>query len=171
MTELGAFEPRFSSDAHDVSDDGAVISGSALVRIFGDFEVEATRWTEDTGLIGLGFPTGQGLEISGDGNTIGGFAANPNVAFGASLWTEETGTVFLHDLLQQQGDDLSEWQSLSRVTGISRDGLVVTGVGTNIDGNTEYFIARLNPGSIPEPGSTAIIAACFSPIVLRRRRK
>jgi len=172
MMDLGVFSnPLFSSNAHDVSDDGSVVSGHGLVQIFGDFRVEASRWTEDTGMVGLGLSESVGFEISGDGNTVGGFATVTTGGGAASLWTEESGMISVYELLQLQGHDVSEWESLNWVTGISQDGLVISGVGTNASGNQEGWVARLNPSSVPEPGSAAIIALCLSPVVFLRRRK
>lgn len=83
----------------------------------------------------------------------------------------ETVTVFVYDLLLQQGDDVSGWESLDWVTGISRDGLVISGIGTNASGDQEGFVARINLSAVPEPGSAAMIAVCLSCFVFFRRRK
>ena len=51
---------------------GSVISGDGLVQLSSTiFGIEAFRWTEGNGLVGLGLPSSSGFEISGDGNGLG----------------------------------------------------------------------------------------------------
>jgi probable HAF family extracellular repeat protein len=192
MADLGAFESDLSSDVSDVSYDGSVISGDGLIRIFGsdglEYGVEGARWTERTGLEGIGFIPGTtggsgslvsiSNAISGDGNTIGGFTSTLLDGGGvleggaAYLWTEETGIVSLYDLLQQQGHDVSAWGSLDFVTGISQDGSVIVGSGTGANGTGfQGFVARLDLNAVPEPGSTIFMLAILGPVAARRRNR
>lgn len=161
------------SEAVGVSDDGSVVYGSSGRFINGEAKVEAFRWTADTGMQALGFalngtPTlSVPFAVSGNGNVLGGVASGVDGAF---VWSESIGMLGLKELLELQGHDVSGWDTLSLVTEISFDGSVIVGNGINSKGEREGFVARINPASIPEPGSAALLLVAITAFLLVRRR-
>ncbi len=114
MVDLGGYK------AHDVSDDGSVIIGSD------------GRWTESGGWQDIGF---YAYGISADGSVI--------VGSEGLIWDEEHGTRNLKDVLENDyGVPLIGW-TLTSAEGISADGLTIVGYGSNPNGQTEAWIARL----------------------------
>ncbi|WP_287722282.1 hypothetical protein [Microcystis sp. M055S1] len=114
----------FSSDATGVSADGSVVVGQST-SASGN---EAFRWTQATGMVGLGdlaggisFPGGffSSPGVSADGSVVVG---SSNSDFDASRWTQATGTVGLGNL---------EWASFGEALGVSSDGSVVVGYSSN----------------------------------------
>jgi len=108
---------------HDVSGDGSVVVGST--------GKEAFRWTQVSGIVGLGDLSGGGFgsnaqSVSADGSVIVGRSESKlgNEAF---RWTAETGMVGLGDLV---GGDFS-----SIAYGVSADGSVVVGKGYSASGS------------------------------------
>ncbi len=87
------------SEATAVSDDGSIIIGHSSSGNSGtdDNRAEAFRWTQETGIQGLGdLPGGQfnsrATAISGDGSIIGGTVMGQTYQ-GAALFTDATGWV------------------------------------------------------------------------------
>jgi probable HAF family extracellular repeat protein len=160
MVGLGALPGDDSSSyANGVSADGSVIVGSSS-SVNGS---EAFRWTESSGIVSLGaLPAdasyGYANGVSADGSVIVGSSSsvNGNEAF---RWTQETGMVSLKETLIGAGLDVSGW-TLSSANAISADGFTIVGNGINPSGQTEAWVADLEP--IPEPltilGSIAAIA-------------
>jgi probable HAF family extracellular repeat protein len=165
MVGLGDLDGGFRSSANGVSADGSVVVG--ISRIFGTsgnaFGIEAFRWTQATGMVGLGdlpggvfFSSANG--VSGDGSVVvgRGDSANGSEAF---IWNISQGMRSLREVLTNDYSlDLTGW-TLAEATAISADGLSIVGIGTNPNGNTEAWIARLdgqidppNP-SVPEPSA------------------
>jgi len=147
MVGLGSLIGNNNSDseAKGVSADGSVIIGSSNGQAF--------RWTQETGMVGLG-SNSSASGISADGSVIVGTSADE-----AFRWTQETGMVSLKETLIGEGLDVSGW-TLSSATAISADGFTIVGNGINPSGQTEAWVADLEP--IPEPltilGSMAAIA-------------
>ncbi|MBC1195920.1 PEP-CTERM sorting domain-containing protein [Microcystis aeruginosa BLCCF158] len=116
-------------DASGVSADGSVVVGTILTNN----GYEAFRWTQATGMVGLGVLASGESEpspgfgvygVSADGSVVVGHgtgANRGNEAFGneAFRWTQATGMVGLGDLLGGR--------SFSYVGGVSADGSVVVG--------------------------------------------
>ena len=149
----------FRSEALAVSADGSVIVGQGNSAN----GTEAFRWTQATGMVGLGdLPGGffgsSALGVSADGSVVvgQGNSANGSEAF---IWNISQGMRSLQEVLTNDyGLNLTGW-TLSEPTGISADGLSIVGFGTNPNGLTEAWIARLdgqtdppNP-SVPEPSA------------------
>ncbi len=116
-----------SSVASGVSGDGSVVAGvstSGLSPSFG----EAFRWTETTGLVGLGGLPGSGdpvsvpWGISADGEVVVGWALSEN-GREAFRWTESEGMVGMGDLPGGYFD--------SSATDVSADGSVIVGSALN----------------------------------------
>jgi probable HAF family extracellular repeat protein len=88
--------------------------------------------------------------VSADGSVVvgQGSTASGDEAF---LWTETNGIVNLRDMLMNEyALDLTGW-TLKNATGISDDGLIIVGYGTNLNGYTEAWVA-----TIPEPATLLI---------------
>ena len=77
-------------------------------------------------------------------------------------------------LVNDYGLDLTGW-TLARAQGISDDGLVIAGYGTNPSGYTEGWVVYLGSGEpIPEPSTIILMTAGIAGIVaygLWRRKK
>ena len=130
--------------------------------------MQAFRWTQATGMVGLGdLASGtcfrQAYAVSADGEVVVGFG-NKSGEDGAFMWTEEQGVRNIRDILVNECNlDLAGW-SLSEATGVSADGRTIVGYGLNPDGNTEAWIATL-----PEPATLSLLAV-GGLLALRRRR-
>jgi hypothetical protein len=116
---------------------------------------EAFRWTQATGLVGLGDLPGGALQsfayaVSCDGAVIVGRGSIPGSCgpFGcgsigrAIIWDATNGLRDLQALLESYGLPLSGW-SLTEAKAISRDGLTIAGTGLNPLGQTEGWVATL----------------------------
>ncbi len=137
----------FDSEARDVSADGGTIVG------FGNngLGVEAFRWTSGEGMVGLGDLPGGNFSslanaISADGKTIVGSGSGTSGAV-AMVWNAVDGMRDLKAVLTGLGLDLNGW-TLVNATGVSADGRVIVGLGTNPAGNLEAWMAVL-PGEVP----------------------
>jgi probable HAF family extracellular repeat protein len=146
----------FWSNAQNVSADGSVVVGQSS----GAYGYEAFRWTQGTGMIGLGFlPVGgfsvsAATGVSADGSVVVGHSGSGEVF----IWNSTQGMRSLREILTNDyGLNLTGWTLTGTgTTRISADGLTIVGSGTNPSGNTEAWIARLNPQnnpSVPEPSS------------------
>lgn len=117
---------EFFSIATGVSDNGRVVTGwsrsQAGTSPYPGYE--AFRWTETTGIQGLGFlPSSEqrshANEISGDGSTIVGYSGTPGSE--ATQWTESYSIVGLGDIA---GGSFG-----SEAFSVSGDGSVIVGRG------------------------------------------
>ena len=114
------------SDALDVSGDGSKVVGWST----SSGGTQAFQWTQDTGMVGLGFlpndpgtiPFSQATAISDDGSVVVGTASSSD-GQRAFRWTQETGMVAL--------DNMDRVVSIT-VEDVSADGSVI--VGTVADG-------------------------------------
>jgi probable HAF family extracellular repeat protein len=160
MVGLGSLAGSLASTALGISADGSVAVGSSYSATS---TYEAFRWTQSGGIVGLGYLSSddfdsQAYNVSGDGSVVVGYSrgSNRNEAF---RWTQETGMVSLKETLIGAGLDVSGW-TLSSANAISADGFTIVGSGTNPSGQSEAWVANLEP--IPEPltilGSIAAIA-------------
>jgi probable HAF family extracellular repeat protein len=116
------------STARGVSGDGVIIVGES-----GDFNVEdfsglqAFRWTQSTGMVGLGllpsFGSSAADAVSADGSTIVGHAFS-RTGGEAFRWTQETGMMGLGALS-------TSGFSYSQPFAVNSNGTVVVGVSTS----------------------------------------
>jgi probable HAF family extracellular repeat protein/VCBS repeat-containing protein len=114
FTQLG-FLPGNSvqpfSAAQAISSDGSTVVGRSKTN------PEAFRWTQATGMVGIGFPSGANRSvaygISADGTVVVGEST-----LGAFRWTNQTGFQNLGNL---------PGGTLGRATSVSGDGSVVAG--------------------------------------------
>lgn len=147
---------------------GISADGSTIVGWDIDFSgIYPFRWVDGQGFLGMN-PPGSAVEfsipfdLSADGSVVVGdnFVSGPPLA---AIWDEVHGTRFLSDILTvDHGLDLTGWE-LSRIKGVSDDGLTVVGWGINPDGDTESFIATL-----PEPGVLMLMAVGTTVLLGRR---
>jgi probable HAF family extracellular repeat protein len=140
-----------------MSADGSVVVGVSAAAA----GLEAFRWTETTGMVGLGTLGGKEYQstaagVSADGSIVVGASSSAksgsnNEAF---LWTEETGMVGLGDL---PGGDFS-----SGASGISADGSVIVGTSDSRVSNIgEAFLWTASTGlvGLGVPDETHPVAA------------
>lgn len=134
--------PSGQSEPLKITPDGLIIVGQSS----SPSGPQAFRWTSGVGMIGLGdLPGGifssRALDVSADGSVVVGYSdtGSGNEAF---IWDSVNGMQRLADVLAVGGVDLTGW-TLIDATGISDDGLIVVGTGTNPSGNTEAFKASL----------------------------
>ena len=140
-----------ASFARSVSADGDTVVGFSIVEVlpgmWTETETEAFRWTEATGMSGLGdLPGGRyysiARDVSGDGAVIVGYG-NTDLGWEPFVWTESCGIRRLADVLRNDfGVDIGAWQ-LRYALGVSDDGLVIVGYGINPEGNTEGWVVCL----------------------------
>jgi probable HAF family extracellular repeat protein len=112
--------------------------------------MEAFRWTEPGGMVGLGDLVGGSFDsiandVSGDGSVVVGYgtSASGKEAF---RWTDASGMQTVTDWLTDAGVSVGGGFILTEAQGVSGDGNVVVGYGTNGGGNTEAWIARGESG-------------------------
>src|SRR5262245_28970953 len=144
MVELGVLPGDRCSVANAISADGLVVVGSSE-----SVGSEAFRWTQKTGMVGLGALPGGGRNsrafgVSADGSIIVGQSQGES-GLEAFIWYATHGMRSVRQLLLSATDSntsLHGWKLLS-ATAVSRDGSVIVGYGKNPRGNREAWIARL----------------------------
>ncbi|HOA50730.1 MAG TPA: PEP-CTERM sorting domain-containing protein [Thermogutta sp.] len=173
--------------AGDISYDGKVIVGRTSPN--GGGTGEATLWTENS-VRGLGFLPGNYQDsyahaVSGDGSIVVGSSRtsdiwSPNgqwIGLEAFIWTEQQGMRPLKEVLSIDyglSNVLDGWV-LSDVTGISKDGTILTGNGIHF-GIEEAWYADLSANSlpfdteVPEPASLSLLLTGFAAFRLKHRR-
>lgn len=156
MTGLGTLNgtgPGNYSVANAVNADGSVVVGQSssntvINPIFGT-SGEAFRWTQSGGMVGLGAlnPTdfeSSALAVNADGSVVVGYSIDQNFTFNAFRWKADTGMKSVLSLLAAAGVNVTGW-SLEQANGVSADGNVIVGSGTDPDGNGQAWIARFSP--------------------------
>ena len=132
------------SAAYAVSRDGSAVAGySTSPASFASTtgSTEAMRWTQATGMVGLGdlaggAYNGRAFDISADGKTVIGYSDSMN-GREAFRWTQAEGMVGLGDL---PGGVFQ-----STANGISSDGSIIVGSSTSGNGG-EAFVWTANLG-------------------------
>jgi uncharacterized membrane protein len=143
-----------NSFAWGVSADGSVIVGQGNSSA----GPEAFRWTESSGMIGLGIPTGfdfsRAHDVSADGSVVvGSLGIGVNTDGSPFIWDAAHGIRKLQDVLTNEfglAASLSGW-TLNYASAVSADGQFIVGGGINPIGDPEAWIARLAPVA-PLPG-------------------
>jgi len=161
---LGHLSDRTYSHAYDASWDGSVIVGTSGGAAGG----EAFRWTADGGMVSLGELAGgqdraAGFGVSDDGRVVVGMSHTGVgiTGYEAFYWEEGREMRRLVDVLEDDhGLDLGGW-ILERAMGISADGRVIAGYGTNPAGQIEGWVAL-----VPSPATLALL---LPPGLCRRR--
>ena len=157
----------YASYGYGVSADGSVVVGYSSSTS----GTEAFRWTEAGGMVGLGDLPGGGFysyayDVSADGSVVVGYSGLPSVSE-AFIWDEDNGMQSLQSVLEGYGLDLSGW-ALRRAYGISDDGTVIVGWGTNPLGSQEAFLADLS--QVPIPSGLWLLGSGLIALLGIRRR-
>jgi len=145
MVSIGQLPGGNWGSASGVSADGSVIVGDSAFSDYpaGDIGwVEAFRWTEAEGVVGLGFLPGDtysaAYATSADGSIVVGQGTSA-----AFVWDAAHGMRSLRNVLASAyGLELTGW-TLGAATAISADGRTIVGDGTNPSGQTEAWLAVL----------------------------
>ena len=145
MTNLGTFGGTYGN-ALGVSANGAVVVGYS--NLPGDAFSHAFRWSGGTmtDLGTLGGIDSYATAVSADGSVVvGGSLITGSPGYRAFRWKAATGMQSISSLLTASGVNITGW-TLSLANGVSADGTVILGTGTNPSGNTEAWITRCSPG-------------------------
>lgn len=136
---VGLLNEPFHGQPNAISADGSTVVGQSPV---------SWTWTEAGGLnyLGVNMPA---YAASADGSVVvGGDQWSPSGGI-SWIWDETNGMRVLKDVLQNDyGMDLTDW-TLYAALGISDDGMVITGVGTNPMGVQEAWVANLSAVPVP----------------------
>lgn len=134
-----------------ISADGQVVVGARDTASSGSPVYEAFRWTQATGIQGLGFT--EAFDVSSDGSVVVGTRRYPNpsgsgTVQGAHVWRNGTGT------------DVVANKSFASATAVSSDGSTVFGVYTDGGGSdTHDYTFRERSGiTIIDPGPDQVFA-------------
>jgi probable HAF family extracellular repeat protein len=160
-----------SASAFSVSSDGSIVVGRVSIAQPDPAEGQdmAFRWTEATGMVGLGdLPGGRVTSTahatSADGSVIVGtgetfFEEGVGATNEAFFWTAQSGMLNLRDALISSGATGLDGWLLTEASGVSADGLTIVGTATDPNGVSQAFVA-----TIPEP-STFVLAALDAIVV------
>ena len=143
---LGFLPGSNYSFAIAVSNDGQVIVGTG----YASGQYPAFRWTQESGMVNIGHLPGKSTthpqDLTADGSIIvGGSYENMGSNPQAFIYDESNGMRNLQTVLREEyGLDLSGW-TLRMASGITPNGNVIVGWGTNPEGNQEAFRVVLEP--------------------------
>ena len=164
ISGLGVLPGGTFSVAYAVNAAGSVVVG------YGDGTAspsgEAFRWTSGAGMIGLGFLPGgtfsEALAVNADGSVVVGDSDGTAAPSGEAFrWTQSGGMKSIKGLLVAGGVNMTGW-TLNSAQGVSADGTVIVGVGSNPSNAGEAWLARFSPVfgvGIITPG---VVAQSFS---------
>jgi hypothetical protein len=105
-------------------------------------------------MAGLGFLPGgtasQAVGVNADGTVVvgAGNATGTGANTLAFRWTQTDGMQSVQALLSAKGVSTTGW-TLTSAQGMSADGRVIVGVGTDPNGHTQGWIANLGPATVP----------------------
>jgi uncharacterized repeat protein (TIGR03803 family)/probable HAF family extracellular repeat protein len=147
IVSLGNFSGGGYNFPNAMSPDGTVIAGTG----HDSTGYPAYRWTQSTGMVRLGQLAGKTtthpLGVTNNGAIIvgGAYANSDQTTCRAFIWDSGHGIRDLKTVLQSEyGIDLTGW-TLTVAYGITPDGSVIVGQGTNPSGQLEAFRAVLTP--------------------------
>lgn len=169
MVGLGFLLGDNGSRAFGVSADGSVVVGESRSQdsISSAGIPQAFRWTQSSGMVGLGLLPGttfsSASDVSADGAVVvGGSGISPsllgegNIAF---IWDALHGLQSLPEVLTTEfGLDLTGW-TLWKAIAISADGRAIVGDGTNPQGQSEAWLVRLSAITLIDRWLTGLVSA------------
>jgi uncharacterized membrane protein len=123
--------------------------------------MEAFRWTQTEGMVGLGLLPGATFsdanDASADGSWIVGMSGDPSpFASRAFVWHASFGMKSLHDfLVDDWGLSIPDGWIFYSAEAISDDGLAI--VGSAYDPSLDAFVGFVS--TIPEPATALLLAA------------
>ena len=129
------------STAEGVNADGSIVVGASTGPSSHAFsQYEAFRWSQATGMVGLGFiggggsaPASNALGVNSGGSVVVGVGSNASNQYEAFRWTQATAMVGL-GFIGRGGS-----APYSYASGVDSDGSVVVGQSTNASNNIEAF--------------------------------
>jgi probable HAF family extracellular repeat protein len=151
LGHLPADSGFIGSVAYDASESGDVIVGvSSILQMAGLERSEAFRWTEESGMVGLGDLAGDGVfssayGVSADGSIIIG-SGRTAAGERAFIWDDDNKMRDLQSVLVSEyglGNALTNW-TLQTATAISADGMILAGIGRNPLGQSEGWYVDLS---------------------------
>ena len=154
--------------AYAITPDGSVVVGT---QRFGS-HAQAFRWTQETGMVNLGGINGsqyacEALDVSADGNVLVGWGTPGYQEIPvACLWREDLGMVHLKEYLANLGVTGLDGWTLREATGVSADGLTISGWGRSPDGDFEGFVA-----TIPSPPTVVVLGVTGAALIGPSRRR
>ena len=143
MRQQGSQDWELLGSGHALAQASSADASIVVGSVFEGATATAARWDDVEGAWLQLDPTAEtAFHVTADGSVIVG-GSELGCANCAFIWDADNGAQNLKGLLGGgHGLDLSGWQ-LAAATGVSDDGLTIIGYGTNPDGNTEAWIARL----------------------------
>jgi probable HAF family extracellular repeat protein len=164
MAGLGVLPGYTNSAAVAISADGSTIIGTSWAS---GVSQEGFRWTASGGMVGLGVLPGGAAPnaVSANGSTIVGGANNLYNSSNGFIWDSAHGAQDLRTYLTSLGLNLTGWTNLDAY-GVSADGQTIVGVGTDLGGQAEAWIAV-----IPEPRTSVLVMVGMLGLAVVRRTK
>ncbi|MDX2131634.1 MAG: hypothetical protein SFY69_06255 [Planctomycetota bacterium] len=144
---LGFLPGYATTQTMGLSGDGEIVVGRAT-PFSSDAVGQAFRWTEETGLVGLGYTRpdhfySEAAAISRDGNTIVGHSRGGSGQGEAFVWTESIGMQVLTPLPGTGG-------FTSQAFGTNHDGSIIVGIsGSNSSGTVWVNGVPMSLGIVP----------------------
>jgi probable HAF family extracellular repeat protein len=147
MKDLGTLGGP-GSGAWAVSADGSVVVGGSYTA--SDYAVgRAFRWTQATGMLELGLPSGrsdsEAIAISADGNVVIGSTYTSDRTEYPFRWTQATGMQDVVVWLENAGVTVPNGWSLEHATDVNANGNVIVGIGYDNLGVRHTWLARVGP--------------------------
>ena len=176
----------FHSEANAISADGSTIvgKGTSPLSLAVPTGREAFRWTERTGMVGLGVLSSSiessALDVSADGRYVVGYSTDTIDHQEPFIWDQDNGMRSLTDLLILQGETEVFNLKLISATGISASGHVIVGNAINAVGSSEAWLAILDDDillgaageqPIPEPSTVLLMATGLVGLLGYARRR
>ena len=144
MVDMGTLGGT-NSYANAISADGSTVAGYANTT--NNAARHAFRWTTSGGMVDMGTLGGTNsyaYAVSADGSTVVGGADTTGGAQQAFRWTSATGMQSITSWLAAANVTVPTGWNLQNATGVSKDGSVVVGTGTNPSSALEVWLARVS---------------------------
>lgn len=144
LVGLGKVPGALSSNPYAISADKSTIVGASTFSDQSN-DKRAFRWTATEGMVDLGVISGdqysEAKALSADGSIVVG-SSGVGFSSRAFIWDKVNGMRDLKSAIVASNPEFGNW-TLGTAAGISGNGTIITGVGTNPDGDIEAFLAYL----------------------------